>query len=131
MAHSAATGAAKRTVDVAGKRLGIKRFGSQFVKAGEIIVRQRGSKFYPGKNAGVGRDFTIFATKEGYVYFRRMTGFKRTQKYVDILPQNKAEVTKTIKPVKAVKTEKPVKPAKVEKTGAKKTTKAVAKTAKA
>ncbi|CAG1023478.1 partial 50S ribosomal protein L27, partial [Patescibacteria group bacterium] len=60
MAHSAATGSAKRTVDVAGKRLGVKRFGGQYVNAGEIIIRQRGSKFYPGKNTSVGRDFTIF-----------------------------------------------------------------------
>ncbi|MBE0573296.1 50S ribosomal protein L27 [Candidatus Dojkabacteria bacterium] len=87
MAHSAATGSAKRTVDVAGKRLGVKRFGGQYVNAGEIIIRQRGSKFYPGKNTSVGRDFTIFAKEAGYVHFRRMTGFKRTQKYVDVLPQ--------------------------------------------
>lgn len=87
MAHSAATGSAKRTVDVPGKRLGIKRFGGQKVNAGEIIVRQRGSQFYPGKNASIGRDFTIFAKEDGYVHFRRMTGYKRTQKYVDILPE--------------------------------------------
>lgn len=87
MAHSAATGSAKRTVDVPGKRLGIKRFGGQKVNAGEIIVRQRGSQFYPGKNASIGRDFTIFAKEDGYVHYRRMTGFKRTQKYVDILPE--------------------------------------------
>lgn len=87
MAHSAATGSAKRTVDVPGKRLGVKRYGGQFVSAGEIIIRQRGSKFYPGKNASIGRDFTIFAKESGYVHFRRMTGYKRSQKYVDILPE--------------------------------------------
>ena len=87
MAHSAATGSAKRTVDVIGKRLGIKRFGNQKVNAGEIIVRQRGSEFYPGKNAAIGRDFTIFAKEAGYVFYRRMTGFKRGQKFVDILPE--------------------------------------------
>ncbi len=85
MAHSAATGSAKRTVNVIGKRLGIKRFGGEFVKAGEIIVRQRGSEFYPGKNAKQGRDFTIFATAAGFVKFRKMTGYKRNQKFIDIL----------------------------------------------
>lgn len=86
MAHTASVGSAKRTVDVAGKRLGIKRFGGQFVKAGEIILRQRGSEFYPGKNTSIGRDFTIYATSEGFVSFRRMVGYKRNQKLVDILP---------------------------------------------
>jgi len=85
MAHTASTGSAKRTVDVQGKRLGIKRFGGQFVNAGEIILRQRGSKFYPGINTGIGRDFTIYSTQQGFVFFRRMTGHKRDQKYVDIL----------------------------------------------
>ena len=62
MAHTASTGSAKRTVQVIGKRLGVKRFGGQHVNNGEIIIRQRGSQFYPGINAGIGRDFTIFAT---------------------------------------------------------------------
>ncbi len=87
MAHTASTGSAKRTVDVAGKRLGVKRFGGEHVNAGEIIIRQRGSKFYPGLNTGIGRDFTIFALKKGFVSFRRMTGYKRDQKLVDILPE--------------------------------------------
>jgi len=86
MAHTASTGSAKRTVDVIGKRLGIKRFGGQYVKSGEIILRQRGSEFYPGLNTKEGRDFTIFAVKEGFVSFRRMNGYKRKQKFVDILP---------------------------------------------
>lgn len=85
MAHSASVGSAKRTVDVAGKRLGVKRFGGEFVKAGEIIIRQKGSLFYPGVNTDVGRDFTIFSKVEGFVNFRRMTGHKRGQKYVDVL----------------------------------------------
>ena len=87
MAHTASTGSAKRTVDVPGKRLGVKKFGGEHVNPGAIIIRQRGSKFYPGLNTGQGRDFTIFATKEGFVSFRRMTGYKRDQKYVDILPE--------------------------------------------
>lgn len=87
MAHTASTGSAKRTVDVPGKRLGIKKFGGEYVKAGDIIVRQRGSQFYPGKNTDQGRDFTIFSKIAGFVQFRRMPGIKRTQKYVDVLPQ--------------------------------------------
>jgi len=90
MAHAASVGAAKRTVDVPGKRLGVKRFGGELVKAGEIIVRQKGTKFYPGKNAGIGRDHTIFAKVSGQVFFRRMTGFKRKQYYVDILQNLKS-----------------------------------------
>lgn len=120
MAHTASTGSAKRTVDVAGKRLGIKRFGGQFVNAGEILVRQRGSKFYPGLNTSEGRDFTIFATAQGYVAFRKMNGYKRHQSYVDVLPAMKTEVTK--RAVKGEKTTTQVakKEVKAEKTEAKK-----------
>lgn len=85
MAHSAATGSAKRTVNVAGKRLGIKKFGGESVNPGEIILRQRGSEFYPGLNVKQGRDFTIYATMKGFVQFRRMTGYKRNQKLVDVV----------------------------------------------
>ena len=53
------------------KRLGIKKFGGQSVIAGNIVVRQRGTKFHPGKNIGVGRDFTLFALKDGVVKFDR------------------------------------------------------------
>jgi len=127
MAHTASTGSAKRTVDVPGKRLGIKRFGGQFVKSGEIIVRQRGSKFYPGVNAQVGKDFTIFSTREGYVSFRRMTGYKRNQKYVDILENKVVEKVEITAP-HAVKSEtktvtKAVKPAQTEKPATSKATK--------
>lgn len=96
MAHSASVGSAKRTVDVAGKRLGVKRFGGEFVKAGEIIIRQKGSLFYPGVNTDVGRDFTIFSKVEGFVNFRRMTGHKRGRKYVDVLLKQ-ASVTENSK----------------------------------
>lgn len=51
------------------KRLGLKKFGGQFVRAGNIIVRQRGTKYYPGENTGIGKDHTIFALKDGKVYF--------------------------------------------------------------
>lgn len=84
MAHTKAQGAASRTVNIAGKRLGVKRFAGQVVRAGTIIVRQKGTRFHPGKNAQMGRDFTIFATVDGVVQFRGMTGAHRGQKYIDI-----------------------------------------------
>lgn len=121
MAHSASVGSVKRNVNVAGKRLGIKRYGGEYVKSGEIIVRQRGSSFHPGTNAAMGKDFTIFAKSEGFVAFRRMTGHKRTQKYVDI-------VAKAAEAVVAPKAKKEEVTAEVKKKPAKK---AVAKKAKA
>lgn len=102
MAHSASVGSAKRTVDVAGKRLGVKKFGGEFVKAGEIIIRQKGSLFYPGTNTDIGRDFTIFSKVQGIVNFRRMTGYKRGQKYVDVIVKQ-APVTENSKPVEKTK----------------------------
>lgn len=103
MAHTKAGGAAKRTVNVAGKRLGIKKFGGEFVKPGNIIVRQIGSKFHPGVNTMMGKDFTIFSTAAGVVNFRNMSGFKRTQSYVEVLAAEAAVSTKQA--VKATKTE--------------------------
>lgn len=77
MAHKKATGSkAKQGGNVAGHRLGLKAFGNQKVKAGEIIVRQIGSTFYPGENVGQGRDFTLFAIKEGMVTFKIRQGKK-------------------------------------------------------
>ena len=72
MAHKVAGGSkASQKGNVAGKRLGVKKFGGQFVKIGQIILRQRGTKFLPGLNVGLGRDFTIFARKEGIVSFTK------------------------------------------------------------
>lgn len=86
MAHFKAGGAkAHQGINVAGKRLGVKLYAGQFAKSGNIIVRQRGTVFHPGKNVRMGRDHTLFATSDGYVSFRDMTGYKRGQKYVDIL----------------------------------------------
>jgi large subunit ribosomal protein L27 len=107
MAHTASTGSAKRTVDVIGKRLGIKKFGGEFVKPGAIIVRQRGSQFYPGENTAQGKDFTIFALTEGFVSFRRMTGYKRNQKYIDVL-QSKTGESKVVEAKAPVAEKKPV-----------------------
>lgn len=106
MAKTKAAGGAKRTVNVAGKRLGIKKFAGELVRAGNIIVRQRGTKFHPGKNTMVGRDHTLFATQPGVVSFRKMTGYKRAKKFVDILPAQEIAPTQTAKaakPAKAVK----------------------------
>ncbi|MDQ7021809.1 MAG: 50S ribosomal protein L27 [Candidatus Dojkabacteria bacterium] len=80
MAHTKSAGAAKRTVNIKGKRLGIKTFGGQYVKPGNIILRQRGTKFHPGVGVGMGKDHTIFATSKGFVYFKQMTGYKKNSK---------------------------------------------------
>jgi large subunit ribosomal protein L27 len=74
MAHKKAGGSSRNGRDSAGRRLGVKRFGGQEVVAGHIILRQRGTKFHPGSNVGMGKDHTIFATVEGKVSFHRTTG---------------------------------------------------------
>lgn len=74
MAHKKGGGSSNNGRDSNSKRLGVKRFGGQFVKAGEIIVRQRGTYFHPGKNVGLGKDHTIFAKIHGVVIFERMRG---------------------------------------------------------
>jgi large subunit ribosomal protein L27 len=71
MAHKKGQGSVKNGRDSVSKRLGVKRFGSEPVTAGNIIVRQRGTKFFPGKNVGLGRDYTIFALIDGNVRFDR------------------------------------------------------------
>lgn len=71
MAHKKGQGSVKNGRDSVSKRLGVKKFGSQTVVAGNIIIRQRGTKFVPGKNVGLGRDFTIFALVDGRVRFDR------------------------------------------------------------
>ncbi len=71
MAHKKGQGSVKNGRDSASKRLGVKKFGSQKVVAGNIIIRQRGTKFHPGRNVGLGRDYTIFALIDGEVLFDR------------------------------------------------------------
>ena len=71
MAHKKAGGSSRNGRDSAGKRLGIKKYGNEVVVAGNIIVRQRGTQYYPGENVGLGRDYTIFALVDGKVNFRR------------------------------------------------------------
>ncbi|MCB2089138.1 MAG: 50S ribosomal protein L27 [Sphingomonadaceae bacterium] len=69
MAHKKAGGSSRNGRDSAGRRLGVKKFGGQEVIGGNIIVRQRGTKFYPGANVGMGKDHTLFALAEGRVRF--------------------------------------------------------------
>jgi len=81
MAHKKGGGATKKNRDSAGQRLGVKVFGGQRTTAGNIIVRQRGTKFYPGIGSKIGKDHTIFAIKEGIVAFRTKLG----RKLIDII----------------------------------------------
>lgn len=84
MAHKKAGGSTRNGRDSESKRLGVKRFGGQVVKAGNIIVRQRGTKFHPGVNVGIGKDHTLFATTDGVVKFEVRGPNKR--KTVTIVP---------------------------------------------
>ncbi|WP_142847939.1 50S ribosomal protein L27 [Telmatospirillum sp. J64-1] len=70
MAHKKAGGSSRNGRDSAGRRLGVKKFGGEAVVAGNIIVRQRGTKFYPGANVGMGKDHTLFALTDGRVVFQ-------------------------------------------------------------
>jgi large subunit ribosomal protein L27 len=69
MAHKKGQGSTQNNRDSAGRRLGVKKFGGEFVRAGNIIIRQRGTKVHPGNNVGMGKDHTIFALIDGYVKF--------------------------------------------------------------
>jgi large subunit ribosomal protein L27 len=69
MAHKKGQGSTQNNRDSAGRRLGVKKFGGEFVRAGNIIIRQRGTKVHPGNNVGLGKDHTIFALIDGYVKF--------------------------------------------------------------
>jgi large subunit ribosomal protein L27 len=71
LAHKKGVGSSRNGRDSQSQRLGVKRFGGQFVRAGTIILRQRGTKFYPGSNVGRGGDDTLFALKDGHVRFER------------------------------------------------------------
>ncbi len=82
MAHKKAGGSSKNGRDSESKRLGVKRFGGEHVLAGNILVRQRGTRFHPGVNVGLGRDHTLFATAEGHVRFE--TKGPKKKKYVSI-----------------------------------------------
>ena len=87
MAHKKAGGSSRNGRDSQGQRLGVKRFGGERVTAGNIIVRQRGTKFHPGLNVGLGKDHTIFATCDGEVKFATKRDGKT---YISIAPQMQA-----------------------------------------
>ncbi len=84
MAHKKAGGSSKNGRDSQSKRLGVKLYGGQVVRAGNILVRQRGTRFHPGTNVGLGRDHTLFAKIDGQVRFEKK-GPKHRQ-YVSVLP---------------------------------------------
>ncbi len=83
MAHKKGVGSSRNGRDSAGQRRGVKRFGGENVTAGNIIIRQLGTKFHPGSNVGMGRDYTLFALVDGKVKFER---FGRTRKKVSVYP---------------------------------------------
>ena len=90
MAHKKAGGSSRNGRDSAGRRLGVKKFGGEHVIPGNIIIRQRGTKWHPGENVGIGKDHTIFALTEGKVSFSKSTG-DRTYVSVDTVPESPAE----------------------------------------
>ena len=83
MAHKKAGGSSRNGRDSAGKRRGVKRFGGQHVTSGTILVRQVGSTFHAGQHVGTGRDFTLFALKEGVVKFTKK---RNNRKFINIIP---------------------------------------------
>ena len=74
MAHKKSGGSSRNGRDTAGRRLGVKKFGGEAVIGGNIIIRQRGTKYHPGENVGIGKDHTIFATIKGKVTFQQKSG---------------------------------------------------------
>ena len=83
MAHKKAGGSSRNGRDSAGRRLGVKKFGGEAVVPGNIIIRQRGTKWHPGANVGIGKDHTLFAVAEGRVTFKAKDGGRT---YVSVVP---------------------------------------------
>ncbi|ACT57870.1 50S ribosomal protein L27 [Hirschia baltica] len=83
MAHKKSGGSSRNGRDSESKRLGVKKYGGEVVIPGNIIVRQRGTQYYPGDNVGMGKDHTIFAKVEGSVNFRKRAGGRQ---YINVLP---------------------------------------------
>ncbi|MCB1472058.1 MAG: 50S ribosomal protein L27 [Rhodobiaceae bacterium] len=88
MAHKKAGGSSRNGRDTAGRRLGVKKFGGENVIAGNIIIRQRGTKWHPGENVGMGKDHTLFATSAGTVEFKAKANGRT---FVSVRPMNAAE----------------------------------------
>jgi len=87
MAHKKGVGSSKNGRESESKRLGVKTFGGEIVKAGNIIVRQRGTTHHPGENVGMGKDHTLFALVDGVVSFRKK---RNDRSYVSVLPKSEA-----------------------------------------
>jgi large subunit ribosomal protein L27 len=83
MAHKKGGGSSRNGRDSQSQRLGVKKFGGERVRAGNILVRQRGTRFQPGTNVGLGRDYTLFATADGYVKFEYA---RRGKKRISVYP---------------------------------------------
>jgi large subunit ribosomal protein L27 len=83
MAHKKGVGSTRNGRDSESKRLGVKKFGGQFVTAGNIIIRQRGTRWHPGMNVGRGGDDTLFALEDGYVEFK---SYRKTSTKVNVVP---------------------------------------------
>ena len=99
MAHKKSGGSSRNGRDSAGQRLGVKKFGGERVIAGNILVRQRGTKYWPGVNVGLGRDHTLFATADGAVAYTTKRG-DRT--YVSIVPANENAMTEAAQPAQVM-----------------------------
>ncbi len=95
MAHKKGTGSTRNGRDSNAQRLGVKRYGGQVVKAGNILVRQRGTKHHPGNNVGIGSDDTLFALIAGVVTFER---FGKTRKKVSVYPVAAAIAPESVAP---------------------------------
>lgn len=83
MAHKKGGGSSRNGRDSNAQRLGVKKYGGQDVVAGNILVRQRGTQFHPGRNVGVGRDYTLYALVDGKVEFRQV---RKDRKCIDVVP---------------------------------------------
>jgi len=94
MAHKKAGGSTRNGRDSHAQRLGVKRFGGEWVVSGNILVRQRGTKFHPGDNVGIGKDDTLFAIAAGFVSFKVKGPRKRC--FVSIIPSDSPEKTKEV-----------------------------------
>ena len=99
MAHKKGVGSSRNGRDSNPKRLGVKLYDGNAVRAGGIIVRQRGTKFYPGRNVGLGRDYTLFSLIEGKVKFEAIS---RDRKQVSVYPRELIQPTAPIEDVAAV-----------------------------
>ena len=90
MAHKKGQGSTQNNRDSAGRRLGVKKFGGEFVRAGNIIIRQRGTKVHPGNNVGLGKDHTIYALTDGFVKFEIKD--KKRKKVSVAIPLNRVVI---------------------------------------